>query len=141
MHLINGPVPAGTISDIIAKAGENHESGAHSLFLGQVRRDNVNGKFVRAIDYSAYEEMVVKEADKIIKSLLSEFNDVRSIDIFHSKGLVTAGGISLLVVVSAGHRPEALNACAKAVELVKANLPFWKKEIFEDDSEQWRENG
>jgi molybdopterin synthase catalytic subunit len=140
MHLINGPVTFGTISEKIAKGGENQECGAHSLFLGQVRRDEVDGKFVKAIDYSAYEEMVIPEADKIYKSILSEFDDVKTIEMIHSKGLVKAGEISLLVMVSAGHRDHATKACAKAVELIKEKLPIWKKEIFEDNSVQWREN-
>jgi len=140
MHLINGPVTTGAISEIIAKGGEDRECGAHSLFLGQVRRDQADGKFVRAIEYSVYEEMVIPEADKIFKSIMSEFDDVKTIEIIHSKGLVKAGEISLLVMVSAGHRDHSSKACAKAVELIKGKLPIWKKEIFEDDSAQWREN-
>jgi molybdopterin synthase catalytic subunit len=140
MHLINGPVMPGAISEIVAKGGQNQECGAHSLFVGQVRRDLTDGKYVRAIEYSAYEEMVIGEADKIYKSILSEFEDVMSIDIIHSKGLVKAGEISLLVMVSAGHRDHASRACAKTVELIKEKLPIWKKEIFEDNSGQWKEN-
>jgi molybdopterin synthase catalytic subunit len=140
MHLIEGPVPVNKISEIVAKASENKESGAHSLFLGQVRRDHIEGKYVRAIEYSAYEEMVIMEANKINKSILSEFSDVRSIEVLHSKGLVRTGEISLLVMISAGHRQDAINACSKAVELIKEKLPIWKKEIFEDSSEQWKEN-
>ncbi len=140
MHLINGPVPVSKISEIVAKAGENHESGAHSLFLGQVRRDQIEGKYVRAIEYSAYEEMVIGEANKINKSILSEFSDVKSIEVLHSKGLVRVGEVSLLVMVSSGHRQDAINACSKAVDLIKEKLPIWKKEIFEDNSEQWRQN-
>jgi len=140
MRLINGPLTPGVISEIVAKGGENQECGAHSLFLGQVRRDKSGGKTVKAIEYSAFEEMVIMEADKINKSILSEFDDVKAIEILHSKGLVKSGGISLLVMISAGHRDHASKACAKAVELIKEKLPIWKKEIFEDDSGQWKEN-
>jgi molybdopterin synthase catalytic subunit len=140
MHLIDGPLPPGVISDVVANAGNDTGSGAHSLFVGQVRRDLVDGKFVKAIEYSAYEEMVMSEADKIKKSILSEFDDVRKIEILHSRGTVNAGEISLVVLVSAGHRNDAIKACSKTVELIKQKLPIWKKEIFEDNSEQWKEN-
>jgi molybdopterin synthase catalytic subunit len=140
MRLIDGPVTTSAISGAITKGGENQETGAHSLFLGQVRRDQIDGKFVKAIEYSAYEEMVIMEADKINKTILSEFDDVKSIEIIHSKGLVRTCEISLMVMVSAGHRDQASRACAKAVELIKEKLPIWKKELFEDDSEHWREN-
>ena len=140
MHLIDGPLPPGVISDVVANAGNNTDSGGHSLFVGQVRRDLVDGKYVKAIEYSAYEEMVMSEADKIKKSILSEFDDIKKIEILHSRGIVNAGEISLVVLVSAGHRHDAINACRKAVELIKQKLPIWKKEIFEDNSEQWKEN-
>lgn len=139
MHLIAGPLSPSAIAEIIAKAGRNTENGAHSLFLGQVRSDIVEGKRVRAIEYSAYEEMVVSEANKIHKTILSEFDDVKSIEILHSKGIVDAGGISLAVMTSGGHREQAQKACARAVELIKTRLPIWKKEIFEDDTNQWKQ--
>jgi molybdopterin synthase catalytic subunit len=31
-----------------------------------------------------------------------------------------------------------MEACNKAVELIKADLPVWKKEIYEDDSHIWK---
>jgi molybdopterin synthase catalytic subunit len=137
-YLINGPVSQTLISEFIAKMERKTDSGGHMIFLGQVRADEINGKLVRAIEYSAYSELVNIEAEKIINSILSEFDDVRSVDIIHSKGIVNAGGISLLVFVSAGHRLQAVQACSKAVELIKENLPVWKKEIFEDDSHLWK---
>lgn len=108
------------------------------IFLGQVRDDAINGKKVKAIEYSAYVEMVEAEAGRIINSVYSEFNDVKSIDIVHSTGVVPAGQISLFVLVSAGHRQQAFEACSKTVELIKQNLPVWKKEIFDDDSHSWK---
>ena len=140
MRLIEGPVSPEMISGIIAKGQQKAGCGAHTIFLGQVRNDLVDGRDVKAIDYSAYEEMVSMEADKITKTLLSEFDDVVWIEILHSKGVVPAGAISLLVIVSAGHREQASKACEKAVELVKEKLPVWKKEIFSDDSSRWKQN-
>ena len=136
MHLIQGPVTTSVISEAIAKGCEYHDSGAHSLFLGQVRRDLIDGKYVKAIEYSAYEEMVIMEADKINKTILSEFDDVKAIEIIHSKGLARAGEISLLVMISAVHIDQVSKACAKTVELIREKLPICKKEIFEDDPKQ-----
>ena len=108
------------------------------MFLGQVRADEAEGKKVKAIEYSAFVELVNVEAEKIMKEIFSEFGDVKSIDIIHSTGVVRAGGISLLVLVSAGHRHMSMMACSKTVELIKEKLPVWKKEIFEDDSHLWK---
>ncbi len=140
MRLVDGPLKPGLIADIIAGCGDNPDTGAHALFLGQVRKDQVEGRNVKAIDYSAYEEMVIMEANKINKTILSEFEDVKIFEIIHSRGLVMAGEISLLVMVSAGHRQQAFSACGKAVELIKDKLPVWKKELYDDDSGRWKQN-
>lgn len=137
-YLTKGPVSKDQISQLIEKAGSMTEAGGHMIFLGQVRADVINGKRVKAIEYSAYLELVGVEAAKIRKSIMSEYDDVRSVDIIHSTGLVHAGEISLLVFVSAGHRQHAMQACARAVELIKQNLPVWKKEIYDDDSHLWK---
>ena len=139
-YLIEGPIPQKVISDLIDKLGERTDTGGHSLFLGQVRADKKEERKVIAIEYSAYETMVNIEAEEIKRTILSEFDDVRSIDILHSNGMVKAGEISLLVLVSAGHRHQATLACSKVVELIKEKLPIWKKEIFDDQSMEWRQN-
>jgi molybdopterin synthase catalytic subunit len=139
-YLISGPISPLVITNMIARLAERTETGGHSIFLGQVRADDINGKKVRAIEYSAYESMVRVEADKIKDSILSEFTDTKSIDIVHSTGVVRAGEISLFVLVSAQHRKQAIEACSKAVEMIKDKLPIWKKEIFDDSSHEWKQN-
>jgi len=137
-YLIHGPVSKEIISKLIERMGVQTDCGGHMLFLGQVRADEIDGKKVKAIEYSAYEEMVFTEVEKIKKAILSEFEDAKSVEIIHSTGIVKAGEISLLVFVSAGHRQQAMIACSKTVELIKENLPVWKKEIFQDDTHIWK---
>lgn len=139
-YLIQGPVTSGIIASYLEKMSADRNAGGHSYFLGQVRADEKDGKTVLAIEYSAYESMVKAEADKIIESVLSEFDDLKSVRILHSTGVVKAGEVSLAVMVSAGHRHQAITACAKTVELIKERLPVWKKEIFDDNSHTWRDN-
>lgn len=139
-YLIDGPVTMKDISFILEKMGDKYSAGGHSVFMGQVRADNIDGKTVKSIEYSAYESMVKAEADKIVTEILSEFTDAQSVDILHSTGTVKAGELSLFVLVSAGHRHQAIQACARTVELIKEKLPVWKKEIFEDESHTWRQN-
>ena len=65
------------ILQLIDKMSGQTDAGGHSIFLGQVRADEVNGEEVKAIEYSAYDEMVKVEAEKIKKTVLSEFGDVK----------------------------------------------------------------
>src|SRR5665648_95427 len=138
-YLIKGPVTQKVITHLIRKMSESTGCGGHSVFLGQVRNDELIGKRVKAIEYEAYEGMVKVEADKIKETVLLEFTDAKTIDIVHSTGIVKAGEISLFVLVSAGHRHQAIQACSMAVELIKEKLPVWKEEIF-DESHEWKKN-
>ncbi len=139
-YLTEGPIGADVISRIIEKMGTMTDAGGHSVFIGQVRADEIDGNKVRAIEYTAYDTMVNDEAGKIKQEVYSEFEDVKQIEIIHSSGIVKTGEISLLVIVSAGHRQQAIGACSRTVELIKERLPVWKKEIFEDGSHEWKQN-
>ena len=82
--------------------------------------------------------MVIKEANNITKTILSEFDGIRSIEIVHSTGQVKAGEISMVVMISAQNTEHASKACVKAVDLIKEKLPVLKKELFEEASEDRR---
>jgi molybdopterin synthase catalytic subunit len=139
-YLTEGPVSNKMIGQFIEKISHMELSGGHSFFIGQVRADEIGGKKVKSIEYSAYEGMVKIEADNIRKAVMSEFSDVTALDMVHSTGTVKAGEISLFVMVSAGHRNHAINGCSRAVELIKEKLPVWKKEIYDDDTHNWKQN-
>lgn len=139
-YLTAGPITPGQIAAEISNLAKRKNTGGHSIFLGQVRDDLSAGRRVKAIEYSAYEDMVKDETEKIRKIILSEFNDVLEIIILHAVGIVRAGEISMFVLVSAGHRDHAVRACHQTVELVKKRLPVWKMEIFEDNTHRWQEN-
>lgn len=113
--------------------------GAHSLFLGQVRNDLINGKVVQAIEYTAYREMVHKQFEVLQKILFEEF-DISGLQVLHSIGIVECGGISLMVLTTSQHREPAIAACSAAVDRIKKNLPIWGKELFEDGDYSWKEN-
>lgn len=139
-YLVKGPLKPELISSYISNFSASLETGGHSIFVGQVRADEIEGKKVAGIDYSAYEEMVSTEAERIISITKKAFTDIHNIEILHSTGMVKAGEISLFVLATAGHRDQAFRACRHIVEMIKISYPVWGKEIFEDDSHQWKEN-
>ncbi len=129
-YLVGGPITPVLISELMTLGNDDAGTGALSVFIGKVRDDEVDGKRVTAIEYSAYEEMAVREADGIAATVRSAFSDVRSVIIVHSLGVVRAGETSLFIMVSAGHRDHATRACRHTLEMVKEKLPVWKKELF-----------
>lgn len=134
--LIEGPVQPSFIADSIAKHSSKTDIGAHAIFLGQVRADAKEAKAVKAIEYTAYPEMAENILSDIREDLFSRY-PITCMHIYHSIGTVKAGEISLFVFVSCKHRKESFDALRDIVELLKAKVPVWKKEIYEDESHVW----
>ena len=134
-----GPIAASFIADSIQKHDTKTNIGGHSIFLGQVRADVIDDKKVAAIAYTAYEEMALEKMHQIREDIFAKYPLV-CMHVHHSLGIIAAGEICLFVFTSAAHRKEAIDACTETVERIKAELPIWGKEIFENESYQWKEN-
>jgi molybdopterin synthase catalytic subunit len=136
---MQGAVSPLFIADSIAKHSNKTNIGAHSIFLGQVRKDEINGKSVQAIIYSAYEEMAENEFHKIREAAFVKY-PLTCMHIHHSLGQVNAGEISLFVFVSSVHREAVFSACSEIIEQIKTQVPIWGKEMLEDGSFVWKAN-
>ncbi len=134
-----GPIAASFVGESIAKHQSKTSIGAHSIFMGQVRADEINGKTVCAINYSAYEEMAEKEFYNLREETFEKF-ELSCMHIHHSLGKVNVGEICLFVFVSAKHRKVVFEALEFLVEEIKTRIPIFGKEIFEDDSQTWKVN-
>jgi molybdopterin synthase catalytic subunit len=136
---VQGPVSGAFVGESIQKHSTKTDIGAHQIFLGQVRADVLNGKIVKAIDYTAYEAMALDKMHEIREAIFEKYN-LTCMHVYHSLGRVAAGEISLFVFTSSPHRKQAIQACAEIVERIKAELPVWGKEIMEDETYQWKVN-
>jgi molybdopterin synthase catalytic subunit len=134
-----GPISPAFIADSISKHSVKKDIGAHSIFLGQVRNDLLEGKEVKAIDYTAYTDMAEEALHTIREWAFSQYS-LTCMHIYHSLGRVEAGEICLFVFTSSKHRRDAIDACNAIVERIKKEVPIWGKEVFEDDSYSWKEN-
>ncbi len=136
---VEGAITPAFIADSIAKHQSKTDIGAHDIFLGQVRADEIDGKKVSAIEYSSYNEMADEVFYQIRENTFEKF-ELSCMHIYHSLGKVNAGEISLFVFVSSSHRQQAFDACRYIVERIKKDAPVWGKEIFEDETHQWKVN-
>ncbi len=136
---VQGPISAQKIMDEIQLYNSKKQTGAYSLFLGQVRNDIINGKEVRAIEYTTYTKMVLKKFETLSNRLFEAY-DINGLQVLHSLEMVPCGGMSLMVLTTAGHRSAAMDACRVAVDLIKSELPIWGKELFEDGDHVWKKN-
>lgn len=136
---VKGPIAASFIGDSIQKHSTKTNIGAHSIFLGQVRADDIEGKPVTAIEYTAYPEMALEQMHAIREDVFTKY-PLTCMHVYHSLGEINAGEICLFVFTSSKHRKAATDACNELVERIKKELPIWGKEVFADATHQWKEN-
>ena len=114
---------------------EDPNCGAIASFVGTVRTSN-KGRDVEALEYEVHESMALTQFAKL-EATLREKHEVHHIAIDHRRGVVPVGGISVVIAISSPHRKNALAACAEAIEILKSDVPIWKKEIFRDGQSEW----
>ena len=136
---IKGAISSEFIGESIKKHQSKTAIGAHNIFLGQVRADEIRAKVISGIEYTAYEEMANTIFHEIREAAFQKFN-LSCMHIYHSLGLVKAGEICLFVFVSSPKRKEVFKALEYVVEEIKAKAPVYGKELFEDQSHQWKIN-
>jgi MoaE-MoaD fusion protein len=104
--------------------------GAVVTFVGTVR-DNHMGRRVLALEYEAYAGMAESEMCRIGAEMVAK-HGLHGIAMRHRVGKLSVGEISVIIAASAPHRGEAFAACSEALDKLKATVPVWKKEYFED---------
>ena len=136
---VTSAISAQFIGESIQKHSSKKDIGAHAIFLGQVRADVIEGRQVASIEYTAYEAMALEKMQQIREAIFEKYT-LTCMHVYHSLGIVQAGEICLFVFASSVRRKAAMDACADIVERIKAELPVWGKEIFMDETHQWKTN-
>ncbi|KAF8685986.1 hypothetical protein HU200_043914 [Digitaria exilis] len=112
-------------------------AGAIATFEGTTR-DQFAGRRVVELRYEAYAAMARRRLAGILREARSR-HALRRLAVAHRLGPVPAGEASVFVAASATHRADAMEACRYVIDELKASVPIWKKEVY-DDGEVWKEN-
>jgi molybdopterin synthase catalytic subunit len=120
--------------DAVVEEVATDEAGAIATFSGTARRHS-RGRVVQYLDYEGYEGMAEEMMAKLAAALKERY-DVHEIAIHHRVGRVELGEPSVVIAVSAAHRADALAACKDAIDILKVDVPLWKKEVYEG-GEEW----
>ena len=122
--------------NILRDAKKEKKYGALVSFIGSVRQETNNGK-VKKLFIEHYKNM----AEKIIYKTALNAEKKWNLDycyIIHRYGTLKAGESIVMVITASKHRKEAYAANQYIIDWLKINAPFWKKEIFENES-KWVE--
>jgi molybdopterin synthase catalytic subunit len=121
--------------DSVTREVASRSSGATAIFIGTVREHN-KGREVSGIEYSAYDEMAVKEITAILAEASEKFALENAVAI-HRIGELAIGDASIAVAVAHAHRGNAIDAMRYIVEETKMRAPIWKLEHYLDGTREW----
>ena len=110
--------------------------GAVVTFVGVVRGET-EGRPVRYLEYEAYPEMAEGTLAQIGDEIKARWPTIRQVAIVHRVGRLQVGETSVVIALSAAHRPEMFDALRYAIDRLKEIAPIWKKEVWVG-GEEWR---
>jgi molybdopterin synthase catalytic subunit len=97
------------------------------------------GQRVIELQYEAYIPMAIKQMKLVCKNVRIKWA-IHRIAMFHRLGTVPVKDASVIIAISAVHRKEAIDAVSYSINTLKAQVPIWKKEVYENGEEMWKEN-
>jgi molybdopterin synthase catalytic subunit len=124
------PLDVAEVVDALGDAG----AGGLTLFIGQVR-DHDSGQGVRALDYTAHPTALARLRE--VCERVARDHDVRGVAAVHRVGALSIGDLAVVVATTAAHRGDAFAASRALIDELKAEVPIWKHQVFEDGTEEW----
>lgn len=119
-----------------ALAAVSHpRAGAVALFVGTVREHDEGREGVSVLEYSAHPDAVT-HLRRIALSVASA-EQVHGVYAVHRTGALQVGDLAVVCAVSAEHRAEAFVGGRRLIEELKAEVPIWKRQEWNDGDHSW----
>jgi len=109
------------------RKGLPETAGAIGCFTGVVRGRSASGEKVRFLSYEAAEE-AAKRLKEIAEKIEKRPN-LELVMIHHVVDDLKAGEDAIYVLVAGSGRKEVFKALSDIMDLVKKDVPIWKKEV------------
>jgi molybdopterin synthase catalytic subunit len=133
IQLHDEPVDVGPVVEFVSATAV----GGIAVFFGTTRDEtDAQGRKLVALDYEAYAPMALKQMKDLAAKARERWPIVR-LAILHRTGRVEVARPSVIIAVSTPHRGEAFEACRWIIDTLKADVPIWKREVWEDGSGPW----
>ena len=120
--------------DEVRAAVADPAAGGIALFAGAVR-DSDHDRGVSGLSYSAHPSA----ADELrrVAEVITEKYPVIGVAAVHRVGDLAIGDLAVVLAVSCPHRAEAFDACRDLIDILKASVPIWKHQRFDDGTAEW----
>jgi molybdopterin synthase catalytic subunit len=120
--------------DEVRAAVADPAAGGIALFAGAVR-DTDHGRGVTGLSYSAHPSAAAEL--RRVAEVIAEKYPVIGIAAVHRVGDLAIGDLAVVLAVSCPHRSEAFDACRDLIDILKASVPIWKHQLFDDGGTEW----
>ena len=120
--------------DEVRAAVADPAAGGIALFAGAVR-DTDHERGVTGLSYSAHPSAVGEL--RRVAEVVAEKYPVIGIAAVHRVGDLAIGDLAVVLAVSCPHRAEAFDACRDLIDILKASVPIWKHQRFDDGTAEW----
>jgi molybdopterin synthase catalytic subunit len=120
--------------DEVLDAVRHPRAGAIATFVGVVREQD-HDREVESLEYTAH-----PSAPQVLRGLaerLAGQGEVIRVAAVHRVGHLEIGDAAVVVAVSAAHRGAAMDVCRELIDALKATVPIWKHQIFQDGTDEW----
>ena len=121
------------VAEVVAVL-DDEASGGLALFVGRVR-DHDGGRDVGGLDYSAH-PTALEKLREVCERVAEEY-DVHGLAAVHRTGSLAVGDIAVIVATTSSHRGDAFEASRALIDTLKAEVPIWKHQRFEDGTDEW----
>ena len=120
--------------DEVRAAVADPAAGGIALFAGTVR-DSDHDQGVSGLSYSAHPS-AADELRRVAEAITEKY-PVIGIAAVHRVGDLAIGDLAVVLAVSCPHRAEAFDACRDLIDILKASVPIWKHQRFDDGTAEW----
>jgi molybdopterin synthase catalytic subunit len=117
-------------------AVDDAHAGAVTTFVGRVRdHDPDAAGAVVALEYSAH-----PDAERILRELADRaIGDTGAVvAVSHRIGRLEVGEAAVVIAVASAHRDAAFVVCREVIEVIKRELPVWKRQVEADGTTEWK---
>jgi molybdenum cofactor synthesis domain-containing protein len=131
--------PLDTLHGELAALVRDDACGAVATFVGHVR-DHDEGRGVTALHYEAHPDasaVLRSVAERVAARVAATTGDRVRVAVVHRYGALAVGDVAVVVAVASGHRQAAFTCAADLVEELKAEVPIWKEQGFDDGTSEW----
>jgi molybdopterin synthase catalytic subunit len=122
-----------SVDEVLAAVDDPGAGGVVS-FTGLVRASD-GDRAVVSLEYSAHPS-ALEMMTSVVGAVDAEL-PVVAVAAVHRVGLLQVGDVAVVVAASAAHRDQAFLAARRLIDDVKAAVPIWKHQVFEDGTEEW----